>query len=298
MIPIRPLLGMIGLLMAIVVIPTSAPALTEGPTLNDREFELVRQAKSIYVEASTWTWRSRGRVSFPLVPSLRLKLENAGFTVVTDRTEPHDLTLRVVYREERGRQFRIDLYGIEIVCRITLDHAAQGTLLNLVIRESSTYQDLDTGPYVEVLHRLETNPYFYFFGDLVKGRVADRLDITGALVQGLQRFVSHEPVEAPPNPADTLPDATILHARQARDRAIGELARLEDPRALPVLTKLLWHRDPQVRISSLQALGKIGHSQARPAIELVARQDADREVREAAAAVLVFLPGVPASSVK
>jgi hypothetical protein len=203
--------------------------------------------------------------------------------------------LHVVYREEQGRQSRIDLYGTEIVCRMTLDHATQGHLFDLLIRESSTYQDLDTGPYVEVLHSLETNPYFYFFGDLVKGRVSDGLDTTGALVQGLQRFVSHEPVEAPPNPADTLPDATILYARQARDRAIQELARLGDSRALPVLTKLLWHRNAQVRLSSVQALGHIRSPQARPAIELVARQDADRDVREAAAAVLVLLPGPPPS---
>lgn len=295
MIPLQRLVAVL-VLMVFSLVSHAAPALAEERVLNDAEFHLLQQAKSVYVDARASTWRSRGRVSFSLVPSLRMKLQAAGFTVVTDPGAPHDLTLNVIYREERGRQFRIDLYGTEIVCQIRLEHAALGPLFNLTIRQSSTYQDLDTGPYVEALHRLETDPYYYFLGDLVKGRVAARLDLTGSLVQGLQRMVSSELstgliTEAPPNPADTLPDAAVLHARPARDNTILELARLRDVQAVPVLTQLLSHRDPRVRLFSVRALGAIHSSQARPAIEWIASQDADREVREAATAVLASLTG-------
>ncbi|HEV8540641.1 MAG TPA: HEAT repeat domain-containing protein [Nitrospiraceae bacterium] len=293
MMMLRRLAAGIVLLTIFAMIPPS-PALADERVLTDTELQLLQQAKSIYVDASTSTWRSRGRVSFSLVPSLRMKLQAAGFAVVTDPAAPHDLTLNVIYREERGKQFRIDLYGIEILCRIRLAHAVLGPLFNLTIHESSTYQDLDTGPYVEALHRLESDPYYYFLGDLVKGTVSGRLDLTGSLIQGLQRLASSElsasaSPEAPPNPADTLPDAAILHARPARDNTILELARLKDARALPVLTQLLSHRDPRVRLASVRALGEIRSSQARPAIERVASQDGDHEVREAATAVLASL---------
>jgi hypothetical protein len=190
-----------------------------------------------------------------------MKLESAGFAVVENRTDPHELTLKVEYREERGRQFRIDLYGTDITCAITLEHEQQGQLVQVTIRESPTYADRDTGPYIEVLHRFETNPYYYFLGDIVKGRVVSRLDVNGSLVRGLERLVETESrltsadAEAASNPGNTLPASDVLLARQALDNAILEVGRLRDARAIPVLTKLLAHQDRQIRLSSVAAHG-------------------------------------------
>jgi hypothetical protein len=226
-----------------------------------------------------------------------MKLNAAGFTVVQNRTDPHELTLTVEYREDRGKQFPIDLYGTDITCAITLEHVQQGRLLRLTIRESPTYADRDTGPYIEVLHRFETNPYFYFLGDLVKGGSVSRLDVTGSLVQGLQRLVDDEPhrtssaAETDSNPANPMLASDVFFARQARDNAIIELGRLKDPRAIPLLTKLLEHRDRLVRLLSVGALGSVHSPGTRPAIEAVARHDEDTEVRAAAAAVLADLSG-------
>lgn len=259
--------------------------------------ELAGRAK-VYLDVTSSTWRSRGRVSFGLVPSLKMKMGSAGFTVVQNRTDPHDLTLKVEYREERGKHFRIDLYGTDITCTISLEHAQQGPLFNLTIRESPTYADRDTGPYIEVLHRFETNPYYYFLGDLVKGRIGSRLDVSGSLVQGLQGLVDNEPhqtslaAETDANPANTLPAADVIFARRARDNAILELGRLKEPRAIPVLTKLLEHRDRRVRLLSVGALGSVGSSGTRSAIEAVAQHDGDSEVRAAATAVLADLPSL------
>ncbi len=247
---------------------------------------------NVYLQVTSSTWRSRGRVSFALAPSLKMKLGSAGFTVVENRTDPHELTLQVEYREERGRQFRIDLYGTDITCAITLEHEQQGQLLHVTVRESPTYADRDTGPYIEVLHRFETNPYYYFLGDIVKGRVVSRLDVNGSLVLGLERLVEAESrltsadAEAASNPANTLPASDILLAGQALNNAILEVGRLREARAVPVLTKLLEHRNRQVRLLSVAAHGAIRSPASRPALERVAQHDGDKEVRAAAAAVL------------
>lgn len=252
---------------------------------------------NVYLQVASSTWRSRGRVSFALAPSLKMKLESAGFAVVENRTDPHELTLKVEYREERGRQFRIDLYGTDITCAITLEHEQQGQLVQVTIRESPTYADRDTGPYIEVLHRFETNPYYYFLGDIVKGRVVSRLDVNGSLVRGLERLVETESrltsadAEAASNPGNTLPASDVLLARQALDNAILEVGRLRDARAIPVLTKLLAHQDRQIRLSSVAAHGAIRSAASRPTLARVAQYDRDKEVRAAAAAVLADSAG-------
>ncbi len=287
-----------GFVFAAVLLQGALSTLAEERRPAGAEPGLAGQAK-VYLDVTSSTWRSRGRVSFGLVPSLKMKLGAAGFAVVPTQADPHELTVKVEYREERGRQFRIDLYGTDITCTITLEHAQRGQLLKLTIRESPTYADRDTGPYIEVLHRFETNPYFYFLGDLVKGRAASGLDVNGSLVQGLERLIEHEPhqtssaAETDSNPANPLLASDVLFARQARNNAIIELGRLKDPKALPVLTKLLEHGDRQVRLLAVGALGSIHSPEAKPAIEAVARHDGDNEVRAAAEAVLASLANTP-----
>jgi hypothetical protein len=121
---------MTGLLMY----PASGqPSDQVGPAPEARQLSL---AQTVYIDATTSTWRSRGRVSFPLVPSLRRKLAAAGFTVVQEETDAHDLVLKVDYREERGKEIRFNLYGTEITCAVRLELLQGGTIMDLTIRES------------------------------------------------------------------------------------------------------------------------------------------------------------------
>jgi len=260
-------------------------------TLTDAEYELLRHAKTIYVDVAFSTWMPRGKTLADVAPSLRTSLASAGFTVVRNSTDSHDLTLKVDYREERGKQYKFDMYGTDITCLIRLEHPELGSLLDMTIRESSANPESGTPPYLETLERFQTNPYFYFLGDFVKARVASRLNQTEVLLQSLQRLMQNEPPRSdqPENVHVFLP-GDMIYPFMVRDNTIQELGRLQDRRAVPFLTTLLGHNNRQVRLLSVHALGAIQADEARPAIERVAQQDGDREVRQAAAAALAGFP--------
>lgn len=269
-------------------------AMAAGPTLTDEEVQLLSRAKTIYVDVVASTWMPRGRTLSDIAPSLRTKLALAGFSVTRDRADPHELTLKVRYREEQGRQYRFDTYGTDITCVVQLEHADLGPLLDLTIQESSTYPETGTPPYLEALEKFVTNPYFYLLGDLVKGRVMSRRDTVGSLVEGLRRLTDHEPGKSDPLKGEYLMVSDeVMFFTAARENVIQELGRLKDPRAVSILTRLLKHTDRRVRLFSVRALRSIAAVEARPAIERVARQDKDREVRQAAAAALDGLPSSP-----
>jgi hypothetical protein len=247
----------------------------------------------IYLEVHAGTWRPRGRISFSIIPSLRMKLTSAGFSVTQDSERPHDLTLTVDYREERGKQLSINLYGTEIICVIVLDHAQQGRLLFTKIHESPAYAELVTAPYVEVVEKFQANPYFYFLSDLIRGRIDDQLDITGALIRAVDRHVDRErhpriatPLDTLESPAETFPDLDLHFAASAQENAVEELGRLKDSRAIELLKSLMFHSEPRTRLRAVRALGEFDAPFLAPAMTRVVRADSDASVRDAAAAVL------------
>jgi HEAT repeat protein len=247
----------------------------------------------IYLDVHAGTWRPRGRISFGIIPSLRMKLTSAGLGVTQDPERPHDLTLTVDYREERGKQLSINLYGTEITCVIVLDHVQQGRLLSTKIHEAPAYAELVTAPYVEVVEKFQANPYFYFLGDLIRGRIDDQLDITGALIQAVDRHFDRErrpriatPLDTLESPAETFPDFDLHFAASAQENAIEELGRLKDSRAIELLKSLMFHSEPRTRLRAVRALGEFDAPSLAPAMTRVVRADSDANVRDAAAAVL------------
>src|SRR5437764_15322671 len=76
-------------------------------TLTDAEYERVGHAKTIYMDIAFSTWMPRGKSLADVAPSLRISLASAGFTVVRNPTDPHELTLKVNYREGHGKQFKV-----------------------------------------------------------------------------------------------------------------------------------------------------------------------------------------------
>ena len=237
------------------------------------------------------------RSSFPLVPSLRNKLVGAGFTVVPEPDQPHDVELRVDYREERGREIRFDLYATVIVCHLRLLRPDGTTLADLTIRELPPDDPSVTAPYTDVVNQLETNPYYYFLGEIVKDRLVSGSDVTGGLINAFARLTAQrEPVYgsmagAPPNPGDTLPPAEELYVREVRANTMRELARLKDARAIPVLMNLLNHPEWRVRRNAVNALAAMDARNARASLEQVAKDDPHQSVREGAQAELSKMVG-------
>lgn len=89
---------------------------------------------AIYIETLATSWRKHQRAAVPLEPTIRVKLQKAGFTVVHERAEPHALVLHVDYREIRGREIRFDEYQTEIACDLRLEHDRQGLLSRWTIQ--------------------------------------------------------------------------------------------------------------------------------------------------------------------
>jgi hypothetical protein len=283
------------LALCLFVAPAHADEGSGGVILPGVALPPVGSAKTVYIQARTTTWRSRGRVSFAVVPSLRMKLAAAGLEIAPEETAPHDLVLRVDYRETRDREFRFGLHGTEITCAVRLEDPQGEMLLGLTIHESPPDDPNVTAPYTDVVHKLETNPYFYFLGEIVKGRVETGMDTTGALIAAFARMTERVEPEygsmkgPPPNPGETLPPSEVLWVREVRANTAGELASLADPRAVPVLTRLLTHPDWQVRRLAVDTLAAMRADDVRTEIERLAAQDEDQRVRAAANAALARL---------
>jgi hypothetical protein len=222
---------------------------------------------------------------------VRRKLTAAGLATVRERTEPHELTLVLDYREERGREYGIDHYGTDFSCRVLLEHKTLGPLLDYTIREPAPSEETATPPYLESLARLEANPYLYLIGDLVRGRVLSRLDRTGALVQGLERLNDFDSSKLDhPQDGHSMAPTEVVYLSQAQENTIRELGRLQEPRAVPALERLVRHKERRLRLAAVEALRVIPGPMARAALERAAGPDQAGEVRAAAAAALATRP--------
>jgi HEAT repeat protein len=207
--------------------------------------------------------------------------------------DPHRLTLPSRLREERGKPISFNLFGTDISCLIILHPVAKSRAPAVHIHESPSYSDLVNAPYVEVVEKLQANPYFYPIGDIVQGWTHANLDTTGVLIEALDRQVDRElhprPVTALDTlelPAETFPDLDAHFAAAAQQNTVEELGRLKDPRAIGLLERLLFHPDRQTRIHAVLALGQFDAPSIPPIMTRVAEADSDKTVRDTAASVL------------
>lgn len=249
----------------------------------------------VYLDVQASTWRPRGRISFGIEPILRMKLTSAGFGVTQDPARPHDFKVRVEYREERGEPIAVNSYGTHISCRILLDHPQLEREQVINIHESPSYRDLVHAPYVEVVEKLETNPYFFFLGDIVRGWHR-KLDTTGALIEALDRQFSEElhrppatPMDTLVSPAETFPDMEAHFASAAQENTVDELGRLRDGRAIELLERLIMKADRNTRLHAVHAMGHFNAPSIVPALTRVVQTDNDSLVRNAASDVLIQL---------
>ncbi len=240
------------------------------------------------IQVSFSTWHPRGRTLSQIEPAIRVKLRGAGFTLVATPEESHDYRMKVSYRETRGQQYRIDTFGTVIDCAIDMESNEGSRLLHVSIHEESGTYEMGTAPYLEVLEKFDTNPYFYFLGDIAAQVVGNGADLTGGLLHGFQALLDGErrSVEGPASDHG-MQQSDTYYMMSARENTIRELGRLGDSRAVPVLMELLSHKSRDVRLQAIDSLGRLPWGKAvKVRLEQLVSDDPDRSVAQAAAAVL------------
>lgn len=76
---------------------------------------------------------------------------------------------------------------------------------------------------------------------------------------------------------------------EIRSRAIRALASLEDPDIINQLTGLLREPEPEIRLASIETLGKIGSGRAMEFIKVAAEKETDQKIVEAAKIALASI---------
>lgn len=251
-------------------------------------------APSIHIQVDAKTWKTRGRLYWDVEGSIIKKLATTGFKIVRMEENPHHVTLKVLYREDRGEQYDINAYGTVIHGTFLLDPPPDGTPWELTISESSTNLISGTPPYLDALIKFQTNPYYFFVGEILRGNLEKGLDPRAGLIYALKLALPNEN-SAPGASVSTDQDAGShphtmdsekeVYETRAIRRAIDDCVDASDRRIIPVLLQLLNHPDSVVRLRTIEAMGSFGVEESRSRLLQMAQNDPDTQVRDTAKTV-------------
>ena len=251
-------------------------------------------APSIHIQVEANTWKTRGRLYWDVEGSLIKKLAATGFKIVRNQENPHQLILQVLYKEERGEQYDINAYGTVIHGTFLLENSPSGGPWKLKISETSINSISGTPPYLDVLDKFQTNPYYFFVGEILRGNVEKGLDPRGGLIYALELVLRNENATGwrsgtsgrdAGSHLHTMDSDRVFYKNRAIRRAINDCVEANDRRIVPVLSKLLSFPDSAVRIRSIEAMGSFGVKESRSRLLQMAQNDPDIQVRETAKTV-------------
>jgi hypothetical protein len=279
----------VGILSMVMLLSLAAvaPASAAGPYARE-----VAQARTVYVAVDASTWMPRARTLADIGPTIRGRLAAQQFTVVRKPDEPHDLTVQVQYREERGRAYRVNDYGTAITCRIAVVHRSAGLLWEKTIRAESGTQETGTPPYLEALEDFQTNPYYYFLGQFVRAATEGRVDPIEVLIVGVRRLTVAEATADEDSPVRAIDSGhgmfftESIYTELIVDSAIRELSRLSDPRISELLMDLLHYPSRRLRLAAVAGLQARTDPGVQEALQRTAARDDDAAVRRAASEAL------------
>ena len=173
--PVR--LTILGMCLFLAIMSSPLDCLSkEGPSVN-----AWINAPSVYVDVVAETWKTRGRLLYDIEGSVLRKLASSGFRFVRHQDERHELTLVVRYQEERGEQYDINAYGTVIHGKFHLDSPQSESAWQFTISETSNNSISGPPPYLDALEKFETNPYYFFLGDILRGHIQEDLEPKGGL---------------------------------------------------------------------------------------------------------------------
>jgi hypothetical protein len=282
---VRPLV----LILTVFLITVSYPGFSFSEEVTP--FNVWPNAPSIHIHVEAKTWKTRGRLYWDVEGSMIKKLAATGFKIVRMEENPHHVTLKVFYQEDRGEQYDINAYGTVIHGAFLLDPPTNGTPWELNISETSTNSISGTPPYLDALDKFQTNPYYFFVGEILRGNLEKGLDPRAGLIYALELALSREKSSAGASESTDRDAGSHLHTMdserevyeaRAIGRAIDDCVEAGDRRIIPVLLQLLNHPDSVVRVRTIEAMGSFGVEESRPRLLQMAQNDPDPQVRETA----------------
>ena len=234
------------------------------------------------------TWLELPDPPYPAAVAIKLKLERVGYIVTLDPEQPHDALVVMEYKETPGRYYERLEQGTKITCSLRLhesgDLSVEPQLSYLLEAETSWPQPVSS-LYWDAVQHLEENPYYYYFGELVQGRLAHERDPVDVFSVVLRQ---------PPLSVSTAGESDPLSARiaangEGRRRAIRELGLLKDSRALDVLWYLAEHSIRTERKAAVEAMGDLGDPSALARLTQFHSAQTDPELRATVEAAIARL---------
>ncbi len=214
--------------------------------------EVLRQVHTILLAGKATTWLDLPAPPYNIAVTLKMKLERAGFRAVLDPREPFDAVLVIRYDEAPGREYGRMEQGTVITCDLALRHP-KGELWRTDRFEAATTWPAPVGsPYWDAVQNLEEQPYYYYFGDLLKGWLGSQQDAVAVFSEMLRQ----PPIRIATDGNQQI-TGQVAANQHARLNAIAELGRLKDQRALDTLRYLIGRADQAEREAAEAALQQL-----------------------------------------
>lgn len=213
----------------------------------------IGAVRTLLLSGEASTWLDLPAPPYNALVTVKMKLERAGFVIVSDPRQPHDARLFLRYRESPGREYPRLQQGTTISCELSLDHPT-GTLWDHRFEAATTWPMPVGSLYWDAVQNLEEDPYYYYMGDLLKGWLSAGQDAVAVFSEVLKQ----PPLVIPADSSGGHITGQMAANRQARVNAIGELGRLKDRRALETLRHLADQPDQLERKAAEAAIKRIG----------------------------------------
>lgn len=240
---------------------------------------VLENIHTILVTGTVQTWLDVPAPPYNVGVTLKLKLEDAGFQVVFDPTQPHDANLRIAYEEYPSGQFQVLEQATAIRYDMKLVHDRLGKIFSHHFEAQPNAIPLGS-LYWDAIGNLEEDPYYCFVGDLIRGLIDRGQNEQDMLMEVLVRpFTQKELVNA----AGARGATQAIVQQRARLNIIQELGQgaFHTLEAQAVLWTVAKKAQPNERGAAMTQLGKIGDTAFLSPLISLLEKETDPEVRSA-----------------
>jgi|GEM_PF-5997278 len=242
-------------------------------TFSTEDVERLHHIHTLLLTGTASTWLNLPAPPFNALVTVKRKLQEAGFQVVLDSATPHDATMDIQYKEMPNGQFQILSQGTQLMLQTRLHHPQIGEIFSRTFSASTNPIPLKS-LYWDAVQNLEEDPYFFYFGDIVKGWVEDQEPASSVLTHMLRRPYQNETG----NDLDDEYGKAFLR-NKARLNTIKETRQWPKSQAEDILWDLAEHAIPEERSAAANVLGSIGDASFLPRLSQLAVNDPDTTVR-------------------